>query len=160
MRIGRQGIVAVMLVLLGASPAAAAEALILKKEEVWGPCPTNAVCRQTTELFATGRLVKTGQFNSKEQVGPMAVERVLGAIRRSGIMKKDCPASVVVDYGAEYQFNVDGQSRVVKFPACEAELKKIAEALEPPVMPREIPEPVSERDEAVEFDPRDDDPFF
>lgn len=150
------------MLVLAAARAAAQEPLILKKEESWGPCATNAVCRQTTEFFATGRLVKTGLVNHKEQVGPMAVERVLGAIRRSGILTKACPVPLeLADSFIEYSFNVDGQSRVVRLPGCEAELKMIAEALEPPAKPREVPEPVSTHDEADEFDQLGgDDPFF
>ena len=142
------------LVVLSASHAAAEEPLIFKKEESWGPCPANAVCRQTTELFSTGRLVKTGRVNSKEQVGPMAVERVLGAIRRSGILKKACPVTAeVADAFIQYSFNVDGLSQTVKLPGCAEELQAIEAALAPPTPKApEVEETKPAADEADEPD--------
>ena len=143
------------LVVLSASRAAAEEPLIFKKEESWGPCPANAVCRQTTELFSTGRLVKTGRVNSKAQVGPMAVERVLGAIRRSGILKKACPVTAeVADAFIQYSFTVDGLSQTVKAPGCVAELRAIESALAPPVpLAPGTEETESSVDEADQYDP-------
>jgi len=104
----------------------ATEELIFQKDSGWGPCPPNATCSSYLELYSSGRLVIDG---NETQLSPEKMEQIRQAVIDSGIMDKDCPHSVVLDYWAEYRIYIGGQTKIITFPGCETEMKTIEDLI-------------------------------
>lgn len=110
-----------------------ADQILFEKDASWGPCPPAAEpCSQSTKLYNSGRLVIQTNKNVEKYLNKNLVDQVIIEIRQSGIMDKSCEHSEVVDYSATYKINLDGREKIIRFPACDDELKKI-ESLFPPL---------------------------
>ena len=109
--------------------AVADERPVFEKLEWWGPCPAEAVCRQTTTLFASGLLTIEGKDRQAWQLGQPAAARIIERLRASGAMEQPCTAEPRMDSWAQYTLRLDQKERVIQFPGCEQELRAIDELI-------------------------------
>lgn len=106
--------------------------ILFEKDEGWGDCPPDAICRQSTKLYYSGELVLEGETNMRKQLDAETMEKIKNQIKSSDIMNKDCPVGVIiVDYVATYTLNLNGQAKTVNFPGCEEELREIERLINP-----------------------------
>lgn len=108
---------------------------IFRKTESWGPCLKGDVCRETTILYESGLLIRSGQENATYMLSKEVVAAFVSEIRGTGIMGMDCASARVEDYSAEYSIALDGLRKEISFPGCFNELEKI-EAHLPPETPK------------------------
>jgi hypothetical protein len=107
-----------------------ADLILFKEEEGWGPCPPNSICWQSTKLYYSGKLVLEGEKSIEKQLDQEKVEEIKNLIKSSGIMQKDCSAELILDYGATYFLNLNGQVRTIKYPGCTNELGEIKDLID------------------------------
>jgi len=98
--------------------------IMFEKDEGWGPCPPDYICRQLTQLYYSGDLVLEGEIDTIRQLSREEVEAVKSQIELSGIMQKDCNATIPPDYWKRYTLNLDGAEKRIS-SGCENELKSI-----------------------------------
>jgi hypothetical protein len=103
--------------------------VLFKKEASWGPCFPGSICVQMITLYYSGQIEWSGKVTAKEHLEQATVNAIVDAIKESGIMEKACPASEIMDYGAIYTFSIDNKEVLVKYPGCEADIKKIEKLL-------------------------------
>ena len=107
-------------------PSISPNQVLFKEREGWGPCPGPFdSCSQLTVLLYSGELILEGSSNSTSQLTPIQVEAVIGKIRSTGILEKECKFNPVMDYWAGYTINLDGKTKKVTFPGCDDELGEI-----------------------------------
>ena len=105
------------------------DVIIFEKSEGWGPCPSLAVCHQSTKVYYSGALVLEGDSNRQEQLEQEVIDYIINKSRELNIMSKDCSAPIVLDYSANYVLNIDGKQKTIDFPGCEDELREIEKFL-------------------------------
>jgi hypothetical protein len=101
------------------------EVILFEKSEGWGPCPPNSICHQSTKLYYSGKLVLAGEKELQKQLSQEIINDLIKKIKVTGVMDKDCSSQMVLDYGATYKLNIDGQGKTIQFPGCEEELREI-----------------------------------
>ena len=105
---------------------------ILEKHEVWGPCPPGGVCKKTTLVFKSGKVIFEGKTKIEEILDSATMEALIKKIRDLKLMTRSCPASLVTDYSATYKINLDGKTTEIIFPGCQKEMAEV-DALLPKV---------------------------
>jgi len=104
--------------------------ILFEKEEGWGPCPPeDRICRQSTKLYSSGKLVLEGAKIFEKQLDKEKMEKIKNQIKLSNVIFKNCSAGIILDYTATYILNIDGQIKTIKYPGCENELKRIEELI-------------------------------
>ena len=102
----------------------------LKKNERWGPCLPNSICRQSTKLYYSGRLVLEGETELKKQLGQQEINNLIEKIKSTNVMEKDCSTPIISeDYSATYKLNVSNQEKTIQFPGCKDELQEIEQLI-------------------------------
>ena len=100
--------------------------LLLEKHESWGPCPNpDGGCFLNTYVYRSGKVVFKNKMTLEKNLDQLTIGRIIQKIRDSNLMKKDCGDQTVLDYSARYKFLLDGQTKIIRFPNCESELKEI-----------------------------------
>ncbi len=100
--------------------------ILFKKIEFWGPCPQGEICRQSTKLYSSGKLIsKGGTTNLQTLLYKEDMNQIVERINASNIINKDCSSKGVLDYWANYTINIDNQEKTIKFPGCKEELEDI-----------------------------------
>lgn len=102
---------------------------LLVKRESWGPCPTDAYCSRTSEIYYSGKLVVKGSDNYETQIEQKRVKQIINRIKRLGLMTKDCGGPTVLDYYVKYEISIDNNKRTIVFPGCKSELQQIEELI-------------------------------
>lgn len=105
------------------------DTLLFEKDEVWGPCPPDFICHQSTKLYYSGKLILEGATELQKQLEPKEINSLIEKIRLTNVMNKDCSAPIVVDYAATYKLTVNNQEKTIEFPGCEDELREIEELI-------------------------------
>ena len=111
----------------------AAEDDVLYERSSWsGPCPPDAICTETLQLYSSGRVVLRGQRNATWQFDAAMMQRITDHIRSSELMHKACHPThpPVTDYGAQVTITLDHQTKIIQFPGCEKELAAIGQLVE------------------------------
>mgnify|MGYP006865021807 CR=1 FL=1 len=90
------------------------------KESFWGPCPTNepGECEEKITIYTGGKVIVNEVETSATNEEIMKLSNTINA---TGILNKECPHDIVLDYWATYWFT----SKKVIYPGCEKELEKI-----------------------------------
>lgn len=108
--------------------------LVFEKKEGWGPCMEGLVCEQTTKLYDNGKFIVERNHPVERQLNKQTMKKILNKIRKSRILHKNCSTnSIVLDYGATYNIQLDGKMQSITFPGCEKELKEVEKLL--PLIP-------------------------
>ncbi len=113
---------------MGAKKTVLDAGLLFQRTASWGPCllPDPNACHDELTLSQEGSLnVSSVKGSVDEKISTDNLEKIKTHIRSSDLLHKACEAPETLDYAAHYRIILDGVTRDIDFPGCEADLKAI-----------------------------------